>query len=174
MNLQENIDRIKEVMGVVSETLDDITGKPLYHKTSTSRGLDIINTDSLRAGSLPSGDYLKYDKRIANTKHQNAISFTRDKNWNPDYTIGIGLDEPLEDSNMTFIVDRDKLRTRYKVEPFNYWGIEPDYKHNRKNDELEERVMTNEIYPLHKYIIDIIYTGDDPQVRQIIKQYLNK
>jgi hypothetical protein len=84
------------------------------------------------------------------------------------------LDEPLEDSNMTFIVDRDKLRTRYKVEPFNYWGIEPDYKHNRKNDELEERVMTNEIYPLHKYIIDIIYTGDDPQVRQIIKQYLNK
>jgi DNA-binding FadR family transcriptional regulator len=32
--------------------------------------------------------------------------------------------------------------------------------------------MTNEIYPLHRYLIDIIYTGDDPKVKQIIRQYL--
>jgi hypothetical protein len=111
MNLHEDINRIKEVMGL-NEVFDDIIGIPLYHKTSTSRGLDIINSDALRAGSLPSGDYLSYDKRLARTKHQNAISFTRDKNWDPGHTIGIGLESPLEDSNMTFVADRNKLRTK--------------------------------------------------------------
>ena len=173
MNLHEDINRIKEVMGL-NEVFDDIIGIPLYHKTSTSRGLDIINSDALRAGSLPSGDYLSYDKRLARTKHQNAISFTRDKNWDPGHTIGIGLESPIEDSNMTFVADRNKLRTKYKVESFNYAGIEPDYEHHSKNDELEERVMTNEIYPLHRYLIDIIYTGDDPEVQQQIDEYLNK
>ena len=173
MNLNENISRIKEVMGL-NEVFDDIKGVSLYHKTSTNRGLDIINSDALRAGSLPSGEYLSYDKRLANTKHQNAISFTRDKNWEPGHTIGIGLESPLEDSNMTFVVDRNKLKTKYRVEPFNYWGIEPDYEHHKKNDELEERVMTNEIYPLHRYLIDIIYSGDDPEVQQQIDDYLKK
>ena len=173
MNLQENVLRIKEVMGL-NEVFDDVKGIPLYHKTSTSRGLDIINSDALRAGSLPSGDYLSYDKRLARTKHQNAVSFTRDKNWDPGHTIGIGIELglPIEDSNITFVADKNKLRTKYKVESFNYAGIEPDYEHHKKNNELEERVMTNEIYPLHRYLIDIIYTGDDPEVQQQIDNYL--
>ena len=174
MKLQEQILRIHEMMGVISEKLEDIQGTPMYHKTSTLRGLDIINVDALRAGSIPSGDYLSYDKRLANTKLQNAISFTRDKNWDPGHTIGIGLESPLEDSNMTFVVDRNKLRTKYKVESFNYAGIEPDYEYHKKNNELEERVMTNEIYPLHRYLIDIIYTGDDPKVQEQINNYLSK
>lgn len=174
MRLHEQISRIKEVMGVISEKLQDITGIPLYHKTSTLRGLDIINSDSLRSGSLPSGDYLGYDRRLARTKHQNAISFTRDKNWVPNSTIGIGLESPLEDTDMTFVVDRDKLKTKYKVEPFNYSGIEPEHINTEKNLELEERVMTNEIYPLHKFIIDIIYTGNDPEVQEQIDNYFKR
>ena len=114
MNLQENISRIKSMMGIINEKLEDIQGTPLYHKTSTSRGIDIINTDSLR-GVLPSGDYLGNDKRLSNTKRQTAISFTRDKNWQPNNTIGVGLDSPLEDTGMTFVVDRDKLKTKYKI-----------------------------------------------------------
>ena len=173
MNLQEQISRIQSMMGVISEKLEDIQGTPLYHKTSTSRGIDIINTDSLR-GVLPSGDYLGNDKRLANTKTQTAISFTRDKNWRPNNTIGVGLDSPLEDTGMTFVVDRDKLKTKYKIEPFNYHGIDPDSEYKEKFNELEDRVMTNEIYPLHKYVIDIIYTGDNPEVQEIIDIYLNR
>ena len=154
----------------ISENLKDIQGSPLYHKTSTNRGMDIINTDSLR-GVLPSGDYLGLDTRLANTKTQTAISFTRDKNWQPNNTIGIGLDSPLEDTEITFIVDKDKLKTKYKVEPFNHFGTDSEYK--EKFNELEERVMSNEIYPLHKYIIDIIYIGDNPEVQEIIDNYLN-
>jgi len=173
MNLQENISRIKLMMGIINEKLEDIQGTPLYHKTSTSRGIDIINTDSLR-GVLPSGDYLGNDKRLANTKTQTAISFTRDKNWKPNNTIGVGLDSPLEDTEMTFVVDKDKLKTKYKIEPFNYHGIDPDSEYKEKFNELEDRVMTNEIYPLHKYIIDIIYNGDSPEVQEIIDNYLNR
>ena len=172
MNLQENISRIKEVMGL-NEELEDIQGTPLYHKTSTNRGLDIINSDSLR-GTLPSEDYLTLDKRLSNTKTQRAISFTRDRNWNPGNTIGVGLDSAIEDSNITFVVDKDKLKTKYVVEPFNYSGIDSRHINTQKNQELEERVLTDEIYPLHKYVIDIIYTGDNPQVQEIIDSYLNK
>ena len=172
MNLQENISRIKEVMGL-NEELEDIQGTPLYHKTSTNRGLDIINSDSLR-GTLPSEDYLTLDKRLSNTKTQRAISFTRDRNWNPGNTIGVGLDSAIEDSNITFVVDKDKLKTKYVVEPFNYSGIDSRHINTQKNEELEERVLTDEIYPLHKYVIDIIYTGDNPQVQEIIDSYLNK
>ena len=157
----------------LNEKLEDIQGTPLYHKTSTNRGLDIINSDSLR-GVLPSGDYLGLDTRLANTKRQTAISFTRDKNWNPGKTIGVGLDSAIEDSNITFVVDKDKLKTKYVVEPFNYSGIDLDHINTQKNEELEERVLTDEIYPLHKYVIDIIYTGDNPEVQQIIDSYLNK
>jgi len=172
MNLQENISRIKEMMNL-NEKLEDIQGTPLYHKTSTNRGLDIINSDSLR-GVLPSGSYLSLDTRLRKTRTQTAISFTRDKNWQPNNTIGIGLDSPLEDTGITFVVDKDKLKTKYKVEPFNYHGIDSDSEYKEKFNELEERVMTNEIYPLHKYLIDIIYTGDNPEVRNIIDNYLSK
>lgn len=157
----------------LNERFEDIQGTPLYHKTSTNRGLDIINSDSLR-GVLPSGDYLGLDKRLARTKTQTAISFTRDKNWMPNKTIGIGLDSPLEDSSMTFVVDKDKLKTKYRVEPFNYHGLDPDFDYKEKFNELEERVFTNEIYPLSRYLIDIIYTGDNPKVKMIIDNYLNR
>jgi hypothetical protein len=172
MNLQENIQRIREMMNL-NERLEDIQGTPLYHKTSTNRGLDIINSDSLR-GVLPSGDYLGLDKRLARTKTQTAISFTRDKNWAPGQTIGVGFDTPMEDSNITFVVDKDKLKTKYEVEPFNYYGLDPEDTQTSKGGEFEERVLTNEIYPLHKYIIDIIYTGDNPEVQEIIDNYLNR
>ena len=173
MNLQEQISRMKSMMGLITERLSDIQGTPLYHKTSTNRGLDIISSDSLR-GTLPSEDYLKYDKRLADTKKQRAISLTRDKGWTPNHTIGMGLDSPIEDKDITFVLDKDKLKTKYKIEPFNYHGLDPDSDYKEKFNELEERVMTNEIYPLHKYVIDIIYTGDDPEVQEIIDNYLNR
>ena len=44
----------------------------------------------------------------------------------------------------------------------------------KKNPEMEERVLTDEIYPLRKYLIDIEYAGDNPDVRNIIDNYLSK
>jgi hypothetical protein len=185
MNLQEQISRIQSMMGVISEKLEDIQGTPLYHKTSTSRGLKIMDSDSLIT-SRPSDEYLKLDDELRNTEKQSAISFTRDKNWEPDQSIGVGSGSKIEDTNITFVVDRDKLKTKYKLEPFSYDIIgDRDYRNKgielpkwmtrrKKNPEMEERVFTDKIYPLHNYVIDIIYTGDDPKVQEIIDNYLNR
>jgi hypothetical protein len=185
MNLQEQISRIQSMMGVISEKLEDIQGTPLYHKTSTSRGLKIMDSDSLIT-SKPSDEYLKLDDELRNTEKQSAISFTRDKNWEPDQSIGVGSGSKIEDTNITFVVDRDKLKTKYKLEPFSYDIIgDRDYRNKgielpkwmtrrKKNPEMEERVFTDKIYPLHNYVIDIIYTGDNPKVQEIIDNYLNR
>jgi len=189
MNLNEEVQRIKSIMGVISEKLEDIQGTPLYHKTSTSRGLKIMDSDSLIT-SRPSDEYLKLDDELRNTEKQSAISFTRDKNWEPDQSIGVGSGSRLEDKHITFVVDRNKLKTKYKIEPFNYEIIgDRDYrnkgvelpkwmKRRKKNPEMEERVFTDRIYPLHKYLIDVIYTGDNPEIQEYLdgykSQYLNK
>jgi hypothetical protein len=172
MELNEHIYRLKQLMGVITERMNDIQGTPLYHKTSTNRGLKIIKSDSL-IGSLPSDDYLSLDKKLDNTKTKRSISFTRNKLWKPNHTIGIGMNNPIEDSDITFVVDQDRLKTRYKMEPFNYDGIDPNHSYTTKSDELEERVLTDRIFPLHKFILDIIYTGNNPKVQSIIDDYLS-
>jgi len=172
MNLQENIQRIKQMMNL-NEKLEDIQGTPLYHKTSTNTGLEIIDSDSL-ISFKPSDEYLDVDKRLANTKKQSAISLTRDKNWEPDQSIGKGAGEAISNSDIVFVLDKSKLETKYRVEPFNYYGLDPDDTGTSKGGEFEERVLTDEIYPLRKYLINIQYFGDNPEVRNIIDNYLSK
>lgn len=171
MNLHEDIQRIKEMMGIISERLSDINGVPLYHKTSTERGMKIIMSNSL-IGTKPSEDYLDIDKRLGNTKTQRAISFTRDKNWQPDQSIGKGSGNLNENNEIIFVVDKLKLQTKYRVEPFNYYGLDFNYGDSIKGGEFEERVLTDRIYPLGDYLIDIIYLGDDNEIQSIIDHYL--
>jgi hypothetical protein len=171
MNLQENISRIKQMMNL-NEKLGDIKGTPLYHKTESYRGLDIMKDDVLY-GFEPSEYYLDMDKKLASTKTKSAISLTRDKNFEPDQSIGLGLnDRKIMDSDITFVLDRSKLQTKYEVEPFNYFAFDPhEWGRKTKGGEFEERVLTNEIRPLHKYLIDVIYTGVDPEIQQEVDKY---
>jgi hypothetical protein len=150
-----------------------------------------MNTDMMR-GTKPDDDILDVDPTLANTKHQSMVSFTRDKNFIPDQSIGasIGGDRDASKLKVIFVVDKDKLRTNYKVVPFDYGALEDrwyekekkeDPETNRqprapregKNKEYEERVLTNKIQPLRRYIIDIIYKGDNPLVQEKIDEYLN-
>jgi len=173
MNLQENIQRIREMMGVITEKLDDVKGTPLYHKTSTETGIKIINSDSL-IGTKPSDEYLNIDKRLADTEKQSAISLTREKNWNPDQSIGKGSGESISDADMVFVLDKSRLETKYEVESFNYYGLDPNNTGTSKGGEFEERVLTDKIHPLHRYLVDIIYKGSDPEVQEMIDNYLNR
>ena len=173
MNLQEQISRIQSMMGIISEKLEDIQGTPLYHKTSTKTGIKIIDSDSL-IGTKPSDEYLKIDKSLANTNKQSAISFTRDKNWKPDQSIGKGSGEAISNSDIIFVVDKAKLQTKYEVEPFNYYGLDPNNTRTSKGGEFEERVLTYRIYPLHKYLIDVIYNGDESEIQEYVDRYKKK
>jgi septum formation inhibitor MinC len=158
------------------EELGMIEGSPLYHHTSEERAMKIMDQNKLR-GSVPSEEYLTFDERLKNTPHQAAISFTRDKNFEPGLSIGSSWDKP-KDLNVIFVLDRNKLKTKYKVEPFNYSALDPVIKKDQssyeKNPELEERVLSKYIYPLDKYVMDVIYKGDNPEVKKIIEKYLNR
>jgi hypothetical protein len=152
-----------------------IEGSPLYHHTSEDRAFNIMSQNKLR-GTVPSEDYLELDDRLRNTKNQSAISFTRDKNFEPGISIGASFDSP-SDLNVVFVLDRNKLKTKYKIEPFNYSALDPriiqDMGYER-NPELEERVLSKYIYPLDKYVIDIIYKGNNPEMKSVIDKFLNE
>ena len=159
----------------IEERVEDIEGTPLYHHTSEERAINIMNQDKLR-GSLPSDEYLSLDKRLSQTPSQSAISLTRDKNFIPGITIGASWDKP-KDLNVVFVLDSNKIKTRYKVEPFNYSSIDPrifDDMGYEKNPEMEERVLTKNISPLHKYVTKIIYKGNDQYVKDKINQFMAK
>ncbi len=104
----------------------------LYHFTSISWFKDILISNQLKTG----GRY---------------ISFTRNKNLfiNPPKLGGGGL-------HYCFVVDGDKLSTKYKFEPFN----DPV----TKKDEDEERVVFKRngmfIDNFNKYVKKIIIIGD--------------
>jgi len=175
-----------------NESIDDIQGIPLYHHTTESRALSIMNTDMMR-GTKPDDDILDVDPTLANTKHQSMVSFTRDKNFIPNETIGASAGG-LGDSNklkVIFVADKDKLKSNYKIVPFDYSALEDRWYDKRikdepdtimqpkairtsKSNEYEERVLTNKIEPLRRYIIDIIYKGDNPLVQEKIDEFLGR
>jgi len=99
MNIQEHLNLVRNL---INERLGEIEGIPLYHFTSTPRAIKIIMNNALKAGSNVSGDNLEIDKRLANSKDQRAISFSRDKNMQPDSSLGMGADEILEDNDVIF------------------------------------------------------------------------
>ena len=46
---------------------------------------------------------------------------------------------------MIFVIDKSKLETKYEIEPFNYYGLDPNDNGTSKGGEFEERVLTNKI-----------------------------
>ena len=174
------------------ESLEDIQGTPLYHHTSESRALSIMNSDMLR-GTRPDDDILAVDPTLDNTPHQSMVSLTRDKNFVPNETIGASAGG-LGDSKklkVIFVVDKDKLKSNYKIVPFDYSALEDRWYDKRmkdepdtimqprairtsKSNEYEERVLTNKIQPLRRYVTDIIYKGDNPLVQEKIDEFLGR
>jgi len=185
MNLQQSIRRIlKEEL---NEILQDIQGAPLYHHTTESRALSIMNSDTMK-GTRPDDDILEVDPTLTNTPNQSMISFTRDKNFIPSSTIGAGSGGIGDASKLKviFVLDKEKLKSRYKVVPFDYKSLEDRWNKKRqdpenreptpprmgKDNEYEERVLTNKIFPLKRYLIDIIYKGNNPFFEEKKNEYL--
>ena len=187
-----NLIYVKSCDEVLTESLEDIQGMPLYHHTTESRALSIMNTNMLR-GTRPDDDILAVDPTLDNTQHQSMVSFTRDKNFVPNGTIGAsagGLGDSKKLS-VIFVVDKDKLKSNYKIVPFDYSALEDRWYDKRvkdepdtimqpkairtsKSNEYEERVLTNKIQPLRRYVTDIIYKGDNPLVQEKIDEFLGR
>lgn len=167
----------------IIDILEEMIGSQvqrLYHFTTEENAMNIMAQDAILAGPV-NKYYLDLDKRLANTKHKSAISTTRDRLIdlrglnlaNPDHIdFENNPQEEIDRLNTVFVLNGSKLKQRYKIEPFNYDAL--DKYHGipvTKNKEAEERIMTDKITNLHKYIINIEYKGGNPKIKQKIDEY---
>ena len=165
---------------VLLEKLRDMVSIPIYHHTTEDRAMSIMDSNML-IGTKQYEEVLNLDRILKQSKHKMMISFTRDKNFIPDGSIGNSGDGARikpDMLNVIFVADRNRLKTRYRVVPFDYGEIAnkawmDPIPRSHKNPEVEERVLSNRIYPLRQYITNIIYTGNNPEVQKKIDQYLS-
>jgi len=169
-----------KLQDVILEKLIDMLPSPIYHHTTEDRAFGIMNSNML-IGSKPFEEILNLDPTLKHSKHKTMVSFTRDKNFIPDGSIGNSGDGPRIKPNtlsVIFVADKNRLKTRYRVVPFDYGTLADKawmdkLPRNHKNPEVEERVLTDRIYPLRQYLTNIIYTGNNPEVQKKIDQYLS-
>lgn len=134
MNLQEQTNRIKEMMNLIPESKQ--VGK-LYHFTNKEALNSILSQNKLLGGC----PYLPPDcKTII------AVSTSRNKNLFYD------------DNVIRITLDGDKLSHHYKIKPFDYWQKEYNVPDNPQTvDEDEELILTPKgaIFNIDNYILDI-------------------
>ena len=68
-----------------------------------------------------------------------------------------------------FILDKDKLRTKYKIRPFKDTSDDPDYEEISQYDEMEE-VIDTDIINLSKYIIKVVLPHSDEEWEDALKE----
>jgi hypothetical protein len=101
----------------------------LFHSTSFENLVNILKENILKAGR--------------DDIYTSSVSFTRCKDLLHSYE-----DEPGE---CQLIIDKDLLRTKYKIEPFDWMGM----KYKFDMCQMEDRVVNNDINNIQKYIIGI-------------------
>ena len=68
-----------------------------------------------------------------------------------------------------FILDKDKLRTKYKIRPYKDTSDNPDYEPISQYDEMEE-VIKNDITDLARYIIKVVLPYSDENWENALKE----
>jgi len=68
-----------------------------------------------------------------------------------------------------FILDKDKLRTKYKIRPYKDTSDNPDYEEISQYDEMEE-VIDTDVTNLSKYIIKVVLPEPDEEYEDALKE----
>ncbi len=68
-----------------------------------------------------------------------------------------------------FILDKDKLRTKYKIRPYKDTSDNPDYEEISQYDEMEEVIDTN-VTNLSKYIIKVVLPESNEEYENALKE----
>lgn len=88
------------------------------------------------------------------------ISLTRSLNSYVTEWLG---DQPY------FILDKDKLRTKYKIRPYKDTSDNPDYEEISQYDEMEE-VIDTDVTNLSKYIIKVVLPEPNEEYEDVLKE----
>lgn len=132
----------------LDEAMLDGSHAYLYHATNLLLAVEIIKSNIIKAGGWESRG--THDPKDYGNRHK-FVSMTRNLNFAKSWRTG----------DVVFVIDQNKLRSRFKVTPFDYFdysikggvGFETDSKNLRS--EAEEYV-TKDIYPLDKYLVKIL------------------
>ena len=112
-----------KLQNILFEALSDMANiQPIYHYTTSDAAHKIIDTDTL-LGRDPDVGF--YDEHLARAKRKAVISFTRNRNMDLRQSLDWGnMSDDVDDSELifdvVFVINRDKLKTRYKLEPFSF------------------------------------------------------
>lgn len=117
---------------------------PLYHSMNLMKAYNAMKRDILYGSMVQ--QYKDGQRKI-----KNGISLTRNKNLRYK-------DQSDEPNDVQFVFDTDKLKSHYKLFPFDYWkgkyGI-----HIKKGDYVnkdeDEEILVGNIKNLHKYVTEI-------------------
>lgn len=160
---------------LLSEALTDV----VFHYTTLSTGLKIVNTDTIYLQSALGGtaDNMK-------RKELYYLSLTRQRNANFGYSY------KFRKQGVRIEFDGQKLSQRFKGQAIDYWGSsmgKMSYYTNRGDDfndtkqhhtdaESEDRMFSNKptLYDAHKYIkrIDVIFDPKDENQFQYVYHML--
>lgn len=117
-------------------------GAPLYHHTSLYASHQIVMQNEMAAKSLQ-----HVDGRVERTPYGDVL-----KDYKDVYGVSLTRDKRYVVAGQTyFVLDQQKLRTRFKIRPLSYWHVsQPD----KRRIESEEFVV-GPIKPVIPYIIKL-------------------
>jgi hypothetical protein len=147
-----------KLQNILFEALSDMANiQPIYHYTTSDAAHKIIDSDTL-LGRDPDVGF--YDEHLARAKRKAAISFTRDRNMDLRQSMDWGnTNDDVDDAELVFdvvfVINRDKLKTKYKLEPFSF-----DY----SMDKMQESVK-DEIEKIDYSNVDMGRLMRDPEYR---------
>lgn len=128
----------------------------LYHFTDYVKMFRIIKSGTLRTIR----DTNFHDHKSFRGNNEPAIFFTRNFN-----IMGTAIN-----TRACLEIDREELKRRYKLYPFNYFIDEEDYKSNPETVESEEIILKRKI-PLDNKLVTKIYFFESADRKHFILQW---
>ena len=163
-NLEDRLEGIEGTDTTADENLDKIEQEANLIGTMTFRNwTDSILNENLNEGPQ-FGVLYHFTQYLSDVLDDNIlrgpISLTRSLDSYAAEWLG---DQPY------FILDKDKLRTKYKIRPFKDTSDNPDYEEISQYDEMEE-VIDTDIINLSKYIIKVVLPHSDEEWEDALKE----
>lgn len=132
----------------------------LYHATSFVNLINILKTNTLYSSE-------SVDFGIATSRNKNYL-YNTDGWFNDEVSINGTADCQL-------ILDKDLLKNKYKINPYDfeeYKKIGSSYPYKPEYIQSEDKIVTNQIKNIKKYIIGIHINNDLSNYRKEIKSLI--
>ena len=113
----------------------------IYHRTAPNSAVNILNENVLRVG----GNYLFH------RTFGQCICFSRDYNF---------IKNMPGNNYVIFVLDRDKLITRYKLEPITDYKNTNNFKGRYIGDSKAEEICFKDIINIQKYLLKILISDN--------------